>query len=161
MDSHNLFLTRTTYRALRLEYLVALAVAVVLLAAHLHQVRWGEFAAFFVYIDVIGYLPGAIAWRRAKGYLTTRRYHVLYNATHSFVSAAAVGGAWALFVRPEWALLALPVHLCGDRALFGNFLKPFGLSFEPVTHPAYQEFVNRYDHDADPAPVVAHVRRAA
>ena len=68
---------------------------------------------------------------------------------HSLLSATAVAAAWCLLVRPEWALLALPIHLCGDRAVFGNFLKPFGLSFEPVTHPAYQELVKHYDQHAE------------
>ena len=54
-------------------------------------------------------------------------------------------GCGALFVGPEWALLALPIHLFGDRAIFGNFLKPFGLSFEPSTHPLYREFSISYD----------------
>ena len=56
---------------------------------------------------------------------------------------------WCLLVRPEWALLALPIHLCGDRAIFGNFLKPFGLSFEPVAHPAYKELVKNYDQNTE------------
>jgi hypothetical protein len=73
---------------------------------------------------------------------------------HSLVTAAAVAGAWCLTAGPEWALLALPLHLCGDRALFGNFLKPFGLSFEPVAHPLYQEFASRYDTPPQPVHLV-------
>ena len=148
MDSHNFFLTRTTYRLLRAEYGVALVVAIVLALLHLGSIRWLPFVGLFVYIDVIGYLPGAIAYRRARGGDIPRSYYVLYNSMHSLLSAAAVAGAWCLLVRPEWALLALPIHLCGDRAIFGNFLKPFGLSFEPVTHPAYKEFVTSYDQFA-------------
>jgi hypothetical protein len=147
MDSHNLFMTPTTYRVVRLEYAGALAAAVVLLLLHLGQVNWFAFAALFAYIDLIGYLPGAIAWRRAHGRLDTRTYHVLYNVMHNFVTAGAVAAIWSLTRGPEWALLALPIHLCGDRALFGNILKPFGLSFEPQVHPAYQELVKRYDAD--------------
>jgi hypothetical protein len=151
MDSHNLFLTRTTYRWLRAEYAVALATAAVLAVLHLGDIRWPVFVAMFAYIDLIGYLPGAVAFRRAGGAPISRTYFRLYNAMHSMVSAAAVAGLWCLLVRPEWALLALPLHLCGDRAVFGNFLKPFGVSFEPATHPAYQELVNRYDqHTARP-----------
>ncbi len=145
MDSHNLFLTRTTYRALRAEYGVALIGAVVLALVHLGDIRWPVFVGLFVYIDVIGYLPGAIAYRRARGRPVPRVYYLLYNAMHSLLSAGAVAGLWCLLVRPEWALLALPIHLCGDRALFGNFLKPFGLTFEPTTHPDYKEFVTRYE----------------
>ena len=145
MDSHNLFLTRTTYRLLRAEYGVALIAVVVLALIHLGHIRWPVFIGMFVYIDLIGYLPGAVAYRRARGGDIRRGFYVVYNSMHSFLSAGAVAGAWCLLVRPEWALLALPIHLCGDRAIFGNFVKPFGLSFEPVTHPAYKEFVKNYD----------------
>ena len=149
MDSHNLFLTRTTCRLLRAEYGAALIVAAVLALIHLGQIRWPVFIGMFVYIDLLGYLPGAVAYRRARGGDIWRGFYVLYNSMHSFLSAAAVAAAWCLLVRPEWALLALPIHLCGDRAIFGNFLKPFGLSFEPVTHPAYKEFVKNYDQHTE------------
>ena len=149
MDSHNLFLTRTTSRLLRAEYGVALITAAVLALIHLGHIRWPVFIGMFVYIDLIGYLPGAVAYRRARGGNIWRGFYVLYNSMHSFLSAAAVAGVWCLLVRPEWALLALPIHLCGDRAIFGNFLKPFGLSFEPVTHPAYKEFVKNYDQHTE------------
>jgi hypothetical protein len=164
MDSHNLFLTRTTYRLLRAEYATALVGAVVLAIMHLGGIRWPVFIGMFVYIDVIGYLPGAIAYRRSPDRAISRRYYALYNAMHSLLSAAAVAGIWCLLVGPEWALLALPIHLCGDRAIFGNFLKPFGVTFEPTTHPAYQEFVTSYDQhppapgtisSAQPAPLAA------
>lgn len=147
MDSHNLFLTPVTYRLLRLEYAVALAVAAVLLVLHLGEVRWIPFVALFAYIDVLGYLPGHLAWRRRHGSVP-RVYHVLYNTMHSLLSAALVASAWCLTLGPEWALLALPLHLCGDRALFGNFLKPFGFAFEPATHPAYDTLRSHYEHPA-------------
>ena len=153
MDAANLFLTPTTARLLRAEYAVALAVSAVLLVLHLGDVRWWAFLLLFAYIDVIGYFPGALAFRRAGGGPIAKGYHVLYNAMHSLVSAAAVAGAWCLLIGPEWALLALPLHLCGDRALFGNFLKPFGLSFEPVPSPAYLELLRRYDDDRTALPV--------
>jgi len=152
MDFRNLFLTPTTYRLIRLEYGAALLALIILLVAHLDEVRWWAFVGLFAYIDVIGYLPGAIAWRRAGGGRISRHYYVLYNSMHSLLSAGTVAMAWSLLVRPEWALLALPIHLCGDRAIFGNFLKPFGLSFEPRIHPAYQELVNRYAQPARPEP---------
>jgi hypothetical protein len=165
MDSHNLFMTPTTYRVVRLEYAGALVAAIVALVLHIGHVNWVAFAALFAYIDVIGYLPGAVAWRRAHGRLNTRTYHVLYNLMHNFLTAGAVAAIWSLTRGPEWALLALPIHLCGDRALFGNFLKPFGLSFEPQVHPAYQELVNRYAADvtapSDPHREAAPSARAA
>jgi hypothetical protein len=155
MDSHNLFSTPTTYRLLRAEYAVALVAAIILAVKHLGDISWPVFIGMFVYIDVIGYLPGAIAYRRAGGRRIPRIYYVLYNAMHSLLSAAAVAGLWCLFVGPEWALLALPIHLCGDRAIFGNFLKPFGFSFEPVVHPAYQELVINYDQHPESPVVIA------
>lgn len=164
MDSHNLFLTRTTYRLLRAEFAAVLIGSVMLALTHLGGIRWPVFIALFAYIDLIGYLPGAIAYRRARGRAIPRVYYLLYNSMHSMLSAGAVAGVWCLLVRPEWALLALPIHLCGDRALFGNFLKPFGVSFEPVTHPAYKELVSTYDHHTaqpEPQPVPDEVRAAA
>jgi hypothetical protein len=149
MDSHNLFLTRTTYRLVRAEYGAALIAAVVVALIHVGHIRWPVFIGMFVYIDLIGYLPGAVAYHRAHGGAIWRGFYVLYNSMHSFLSAGVVAGAWCLLVRPEWALLALPIHLCGDRAIFGNFLKPFGVSFEPVTHPAYKEFVKNYEQHTE------------
>src|SRR3954447_18859709 len=152
MDSHNLFLTRGTYRLIRTEYAAALVAAVVLAVLHLDAIRWPVFIGLFAYIDVIGYLPGALAYRRAPDRVISRGYYVLYNAMHSLLSAAAVAGLWCLLARPEWALLALAIHLCGDRAIFGNFLKPYGVTFEPTTHPAYREFVSNYDQQPHPEP---------
>ena len=154
MDSHNLFMTRTTYRLIRLEYGVALVAAVVVLMQHLDEVRWAAFVALFGSIDLIGYVPGAIAWRRAQGRLQTSAYHLLYNVMHSLLTAGAVAAVWSLTAGPEWALLALPIHLFGDRSIFGNFLKPFGLSFEPQTHPSYQEFASNYEQ-SDPVHLAA------
>jgi hypothetical protein len=160
MDSHNLFMTKFTYRAVRLEYAAGLVTAVVLALLHFNEIRWWVFILMFVHIDLIGYIPGAIAWRKAKGGHISKRYYVLYNTMHSFLTAGALAAVWSLVAGPEWALLALAIQLCGDRALFGNFYKHLGLSFEPVIHPAYEEFVNRYEHPAEPQPVVHHARRA-
>ncbi|UPZ27745.1 hypothetical protein MUK60_07855 [Streptomyces sp. LRE541] len=157
MDAHNLFETPVTYRLIRLEYGLGLVVATGLFLAHLDEVRWLPALALFLYIDLIGYLPGAIAHRRADGGRIPRMYHVLYNVTHSLVTQGLVALAWIGLSGAEWALLALPIHLFGDRALFGNFLKPFGLRFEPRTHPAYERFRAEYaalspDTDTDPEP---------
>jgi hypothetical protein len=137
MDTANRFETRTTYRLIRLEYLVGLVVAVALLVVHLGQVRWLPAAGLFVYIDLIGYLPGAIAYHRSASKRIGKVYYVLYNTMHSLVTQALVVGLWAWLIGWEWALLAIPIHLFGDRALFGNFLKPFAVQFEPVPHPAF------------------------
>jgi hypothetical protein len=140
MDHINRFESRATYQLLRAEYLVALLVAVGLFLWHLGDVRWLSFVAFFLYIDVIGYLPGALAFHRSHGRPISRLYYVLYNTMHSFVTQAVVAGLWAWLVQPEWALLAIPIHLCGDRGIFGNFLKPFSVPFEPTPIRAFEEF---------------------
>ena len=138
MDNHNLFETPTTYNLIRLEYLVFLSISITLLFLHLSEVRIWAFVLLFLYIDLIGYIPGAIAYRLAKNKTIPKFYYILYNSMHSLVSASLIAGLWYLFVRPEWALLAIPIHLFGDRSIFGNFLKPFNVSFEPKTHPAYE-----------------------
>ncbi|CAL9643396.1 hypothetical protein RKD49_001246 [Streptomyces glaucescens] len=148
MDAKNRFETKTTFAFSRLEWLAFLVISLVLAYQHLSDIRWGVFAAFFVVIDLIGYVPGAIAFRRSPERRVARGYYVAYNVMHSLVTALVLAGAWAWFVEPEWALLALPIHLMGDRALFGNSLKPFGVAFEPETDPAYREFQKQYEATA-------------
>jgi hypothetical protein len=150
MDSRNLFETRTTYGLLRLEYGVALLTCLALAFKFHAEIRWPVFLLLFFYIDLIGYLPGAIAYRRAKDHRIGKVFYLLYNSMHCLVSGALVALLWAVFVRPEWALLAIPIHLFGDRSLFGNFMKPFGNQFEPVAHPAFSEFVKNYASVARP-----------
>ncbi|CAL9287671.1 MULTISPECIES: membrane protein [Streptomyces] len=150
MDAKNRFETKTTFALSRLEWLGFLTVSLVLAVQHHDEIRWGVFVLLFAVIDVVGYLPGAIAYRRSPDGRVPRGCYVAYNTMHSLVTAGLIAGAWALFVRPEWALLALPVHLMGDRALFGNSLKPFGVAFEPETVPAFRAFEQRYRSAADP-----------
>lgn len=136
MDAANHFETRTTYRLIRLEYLVALVASLALFVEHIGSVRWPVAVALFVYIDLIGYIPGAIAYHRSRTKRIPKVYYVLYNTTHSLVTQTVVIALWTWMFGWEWALLAIPIHLFGDRALFGNFLKPFAVQFEPVEHPA-------------------------
>jgi hypothetical protein len=155
MDAVNHFESKTTVRLIRLEYLVALGTSFFLLFTHLGKINWWVFAALFVYIDLIGYIPGAIAFHRSKNKRISKAYYVLYNTMHSMVTQSAVALLWVVLVKPEWALLALPIHLCGDRALFGNFLKPFSVSFEPVVHPAFSRLIREIevpDSSVAPAP---------
>lgn len=137
MDAVNRFETRTTHALLRLEYGIALAACVALFVVHLGEVAWLPAVVLFVYIDLVGYLPGAVAFHRSKTKRIAKTYYVLYNVMHSFATQAAVAGAWILLSGWNWALLALPIHLLGDRALFGNSLKPFAVPFEPEPHPAF------------------------
>lgn len=121
-----------TRLALRLENLIALGVCVALFVIHLDEVRWLPAVVLFVYIDLVGYLPGAIAFHRSKTKDIPKIYYALYNTMHTFSTQFVVAGVWLLVFGWEWALLALPIHLLGDRALFGNVLKPFAAPFEAV-----------------------------
>ena len=124
------FPSRLNYRLTRAEHLAATVVCAALLLLHAGQVRWVPALALFAAIDVIGYLPGLIAFKRARGGAVAPVYHLLYNVTHSLLTSGAVALIWAWAVGWEWALLALPLHLSGDRGLLGNFAKPADLPFE-------------------------------
>lgn len=157
MDHANPFETPTTYRLHRLEYLVGFAVTVGLIIAQFHHIRWWVALGLFLYIDLIGYIPGAIAYRRAPDHRIGKGYYIAYNTMHSLVTQSAVVGLWMWLVKPEWALLAIPFHLFGDRGLFGNFLKPFGLPFEPEHSDTYNRLIAGLARDPKRiAPAVPH-----
>lgn len=137
MDQKNPFESRTTFALHRAEYLVGFVLSIVLIIVHFGEIRWLPFIGLFAVIDLVGYIPGAIAFRRSPDHRIPKTYYVLYNVMHSFVTQSAVVGLWLWLVGPEWALLAIPFHVFGDRGMFGNFLKPFGLPFEPIPSPAY------------------------
>jgi hypothetical protein len=155
MDHANPFETPTTYKLHRLEYLVFFAVSTVLIILHWRHMNWWLFAGLFFYIDLIGYIPGAIAYRRSPNHRIPKGYYVAYNTMHSLVTQSAVAGLWMLIDKPEWALLALSFHLCGDRGVFGNFLKPFGLPFEPEPNPVYRRLIAALTPDRTEAEVEA------
>ncbi|WP_335941541.1 hypothetical protein [Streptomyces sp. PTD5-9] len=134
MDQLNSFESPTTTRLHRGEYLTGLAVSLMVFIAHIGEVRWLPAVLLFVYIDLIGYIPGAIAYRRSPDHRIHKAYYVLYNTMHSLITQGAVIGLWIWISGPEWALLVVPIHLCADRGVFGNFLKPFALPFEPVVN---------------------------
>jgi hypothetical protein len=69
----------------------------------------------------------------------------LYNFGHCFAVTALLCGVWWLITGSlEWAMLALPIHLAGDRSIFGNTYKPLGIAFEPVKHDAFKRFEEDY-----------------
>lgn len=141
MDQRNVFDTPVTARLHRAEYLVAFAVTTGLAIAHFDEIRWLPAIALFLYIDVIGYIPGAVAYHRSRTKQIHRAYYVLYNTMHSLITQGVVVALWCWLIGPEWALLAIPWHLFGDRGLFGNFLKPFGTHFEPVRDPRFTQLL--------------------
>ena len=133
MDNTNRFHTDETWLWVRAEHTTLVLVLAALVALHASDVAWGRFVAAFVLIDLVGYLPGAIAFRRAGGGTIAPVYHHLYNLMHSYLVAGAGVAVWALANGgPEWAMLAVPIHLSGDRGLLGNVYKPVLLPFEPA-----------------------------
>jgi hypothetical protein len=121
----------------RAEYLALMAVSGLLMLLHFREVSWIRAAFAFAAIDLIGYLPGARAFHRAGKRPISPVYHHLYNVTHNFLTAAVVTVVWALAAgRFEWAMLALSLHLAGDRGIFGNGFKPVASPFEG--HPAVE-----------------------
>ena len=70
-----------------------------LMLLHAGEVELGSRAIAFAAIDLIGYLPGARAFRRAGGAPIAPIYHHLYNVTHNFLTAAVVTAVWALARR--------------------------------------------------------------
>ncbi|MEV6795312.1 hypothetical protein AB0M87_25730 [Streptomyces sp. NPDC051320] len=155
MDHANQFETPTTFRLHRGEYLVGFLVSTGLIIANAGDIDWVLAAVLFFYIDVIGYIPGAIAYHRSPDHRIHKGYYIAYNTMHSLLTQSAVVGLWIWLVKPEWALLAIPFHLFGDRGIFGNFLKPFGLPFEPEPNPAFQRLIGSltptHKEDAPPA----------
>jgi hypothetical protein len=150
MDAKNPYETPTTYRLHRAEYLFGFAVVTAMIVLNFGDIRWVPFIALFLYIDIIGYIPGAIAFHRSKTKRIHKAYYVSYNIMHSLVTQGALMVGWVLLFGWEWALLAIPFHLFGDRGLFGNFLKPFNLPFEPHRNPAYDRLLAALGYPATP-----------
>jgi hypothetical protein len=142
MDMKNPFESPTTFRLHRAEYLAAWVVVSVLIVLHWSDIRLLPAIALFVYIDLIGYLPGAIAFRRSKDGRISKNYYLAYNIMHSMITQGAVILVWGFTIGWEWALLAIPWHLFADRGVYGNFLKPFGLPFEPHAAPGYRRLID-------------------
>src|SRR2546426_536559 len=78
MDIKNRFHTNETWLYVRAEHLALLGVLVVLLFLHQEEVSWLHFGIAFVLIDLVGYIPGAIAYRRNGGGRIAPVYHHLY-----------------------------------------------------------------------------------
>lgn len=141
MDQKNTFDTPTTALLHRAEYGAALLILTGLFIAHWGDIRWLPALLLFTYIDLVGYIPGAIAYYRSPDGRIPKRYYVMYNSMHSMLSMGLVVALWAWLVRPEWALLVVPIHMCIDRAIFGNQLKPFSVPFEPHRLPAFDRLL--------------------
>lgn len=126
-----------TRHLVRLEHVAVLLVTVALGLWHVREIDFLKFVPAFALIDLVGYLPGAIAQRRAGRGPIPPLFHHLYNVTHSYLVHGALIGLWALAAgRFEWAMLAVPIHLSIDRGLFGNSYKPTALPFERLPEEA-------------------------
>jgi hypothetical protein len=135
MDIKNPLHTTGTYRLARAEHLALLVACGVLIVWHHSEMNWWRAAAAFWSMDILGYLPGAIAYRRRGGGPIPAVYHYLYNFAHTYLVVGIGVALWALVSGPEWAMLAGPFHLAVDRGVFGNVFKPVALPFEPVPVP--------------------------
>ena len=121
------------WRWIRAEHTALVLALSTLVLMHATEVAWGRFVGAFALIDLVGYLPGAIAFRRARGGPIAPAYHYLYNLTHNYLVAAVAVAGWALAGGgPEWAMLAVPIHLSGDRGIVGTFARPVSQPFEPL-----------------------------
>src|SRR5258705_1460995 len=149
MDKYNLFFTRRIYNIVRLEYLMILAGLSVLVLAHRAEVNWLRFLVAFAWSDVIGTFPG-LWWyyKRAapSNHAVPSGFYLAYRLGHSFLVVAAVTAVWYLAAqRFEWAMLAMPIHLLGDRAIFGNIYKSPRLEFEPAPNDVFKRFLNNFE----------------
>jgi hypothetical protein len=152
MDVKNAFETPTTFRLHRAEYLAGFLVTTVLIILHWHQIRWLPAIGLFAYIDLIGYIPGAIAFRRSPSGQISKTYYIMYNIMHSMITQGAVIAIWGFTIGWEWALLAISWHILGDRGIWGNFLKTFSLPFEPhQTAPGFQRLIGELTGRPGPA----------
>jgi hypothetical protein len=135
MDDAHRFDTEQTWRWVRAEHVALVTALAVFGMLHACEVAWGRFATAFLVIDLVGYVPGAVAFRRSANGKIAPIYHHLYNLTHSYLTAGVVAGLWVTAAGGfEWAMLALPIHLSSDRGFFGNTYKSLSLPFEPVHH---------------------------
>jgi len=142
MDAKNPFESPTTFRLHRAEYLLAWIVVSILIVLHWSEIRWLPALVLFAYIDVIGYIPGAIAFRRSPYGRISKNYYLAYNIMHSMITQGAVIAIWGFTIGWEWALLAIPWHIFADRGIYGNFLKSFRLPFEPRAAAGYQRLID-------------------
>jgi hypothetical protein len=151
MDVKNPFETPTTFRLHRAEYTAAWLVTNVFLILHWNQIHWLPAIGLFLYIDLIGYIPGAIAFRRSPDGQISKNYYIAYNIMHSMITQGAVIAIWGFTIGWEWALLAIPWHILGDRGIWGNFLKTFSLPYEPHETPGYRRLIDGLSAGQRPA----------
>ncbi|MEM7050927.1 MAG: hypothetical protein AAF604_14760 [Acidobacteriota bacterium] len=149
MDKFNLFLTPKTYQMVRIDWAIIMFTLLGLVIYNWQEVNWWRFAGAFLLSDLIGTFPGMYMYyakKKGEHRSIPSIFHDLYNIGHSFVGIGSVAVIWYLVTGSwEWAMLAMPIHLAGDRCVFGNIYKPHGTAFEPVLHDAFKRFQAEYE----------------
>lgn len=145
MDTTNFFFTRTTALNARAEYGLGFLACVWLMLANWGELDLWQAIALFAYMDLIGTIPGLVAYHRSPDGQIPRVYYVLYDVLHSAFTQGLVVIALIQLFGWQWALLAIPAHICADRSMFNNYPKPFGVAFDPVPHPAFRRFAAEYE----------------
>ncbi len=132
MDKFNKSHSDGAYALMRAEHLAVVTLCTILAVWHFKDMNLWRFALIFLVIDVVGYLPGLIAYLRQGKGMIAPIYHYLYNVTHSYLTWGCIIFLWGQWLGWEWAMLAVPIHLSGDRGVFGNVFKPVSRLFEPT-----------------------------
>lgn len=148
MDKYNTFHPKPFYQLLRIDYLSMLLLLSAATLFHYQEVVWWKFIAAFAWIDLLGTLPGWYVYyvrRRDRNRTIPAIFHHLYNFSHSLATNAVLICVWYVLEGGwDWAMLAGPIHILGDRSLYGNIYKPAKLSFEPEPHDAYDHFLTAF-----------------
>jgi len=145
MDTVNHFFTRATATHARLEYGLGFLVCFFLMLINWNELNVWRAITLFAYIDLIGTIPGLWAYRQSRNGNISKVYYVMYNVLHSGITQGLLIMTYIGWIGWEWAILAIPAHLCADRSIFNNYPKPFGLAFDPVLHPAFKKFQEDYN----------------
>jgi hypothetical protein len=154
MDYRNFFATRNIALYGRLDYIAMLLLCAALLWQHRAGLDWLVFFIAIAWQDAIGYYPAALLYYLRRPAAPGRRrvpvfFYYLYNAVHGVLLNLAVLLAWMHVAGGwRWEMLAIPVHLCIDRGVFGLFYKSRKISFIPVEHHAYAEFRHKLEQTA-------------
>src|SRR5437773_12289797 len=112
MDNLNRFHTAGTYWLTRAENIALFFVCGILLFLHFHTLNLWRGVIAFALIDLVGYIPGAIAYRQPGAGRISPVYHHLYNFAHTYLVGGTGIAIWAWVAGGfEWSMLAVPFHL--------------------------------------------------
>ena len=144
MDTVNHFFTRATALNARSEYALGFVVCMWLMISHWSELDVWQAILLFAYIDLIGTVPGLIAYHVSADGQISKVYYYVYNFLHSWVTQGIVMIGYVEVLGWHWCLLGIPAHLCIDRSMFNNYPKPLGVAFDPVKHPVFEKFKREY-----------------